>query len=151
MIDKANSLDSDTIMKSVMENDDVQAEMIKQNKFQMYNEGIDAEGDSLGEYSMATIHGGIDKYGKPFAGKIAKGQRFDHITLSDTFTFYNSIKVDVNTDNAVMEGNMQKDDTDLSKQWPDALGLTPDSITWVANEKVKPLLIDELKNRVLCR
>lgn len=48
---------------------------------QLYEKGIDGQGASLGEYSPYTI-----------TLKQAKGQRFDHITLSDTFKFYESFE-----------------------------------------------------------
>ena len=61
-------------------------EIIRLNTYdQLYNEGIDSEEISLGEYALFTQ-----------AEKISKGERYDHVTLKDTGAFYDSfiIRVD---------------------------------------------------------
>jgi len=73
---------------------------------QLYNEGIDSLGNSLGEYSAYT---------KSIKG--AKGQRTDHITLKDTGEFYNSFRVILSGNKLQIVANPIKEDTNLFREF----------------------------------
>lgn len=104
---------------------------------QLYNEGIDSKGKSLGEYSAYTK-----------SLKQQKGQRTDHITLKDTGEFYNSFRI-VFTGNALqIVANPIKDDTNLFREYGiDIVGLTEDSmsvVTTKALQLIKPYIKQQL-------
>ena len=74
---------------------EVQDEIIRLNtEDQLYEEGIDSQGRSLGEYTPYTIE--IKK---------SKGQRVDHITLKDTGAFYASFKVRATKTDLIIEAD----------------------------------------------
>jgi hypothetical protein len=104
---------------------------------QLYNEGIDSQGKSLGDYSAYTK-----------SLKQQKGQRTDHITLKDTGEFYNSFRI-VFTGNALqIIANPIKDDTNLFREYGiDIVGLTEDSmsvVTTKALQLIKPYIKQQL-------
>lgn len=97
---------------------------------QLYDKGIDSKGDSLGEYSPATIEGTSS-----FLGKKQKGQRFDHITLKDSGDFYNSWRayLDMNSDIQITASPFKTDDFGhtinlLTEFGEDILGLTDENL-----------------------
>ena len=110
---------------------------------QLYEEGVDSLGVSLGQYSAATIEGTSS-----FAGRAERGLRFDHITLFDTGDFYKSWKVDVRSDDDsffIIDANPIKEDTNLFVEWGvDVLGLTEESMT-ILNNKLRVELTKEIK------
>lgn len=113
---------------------------------QLYNEGVDANNKTLGQYAASTIEGTTS-----FLGKKAKGQPFDHITLRDTGAFYNSFKVVKTQDGLLIQANSIKDDTDLRVEYgKDIVGLTEESLSKVILEaKLKTVLF--IKNRISTR
>lgn len=145
IIKKARRLDTNDLLETAVSNAGVQQQMVDFNQNQMYELGVDAKGEPLGDYSPVTIHGKPGPNG--FPGKIEKGQRYDHITLKDTGEFYDSMKVQVDSDSATITGDMDKPDKDLSAQWPDALGLTPESLAEVM-PMIKEQTVMALKNRL---
>lgn len=95
----------------------IESQIIDLNQKQLFEQGIESDGTPTGEYSLKTIN-----------YKISEGQPTDHITLKDTGDFYDSMKVEVSDDKAVITGDMQKPDRNLEDGWPKALGLTEDSL-----------------------
>jgi len=87
VIKNHKNLNPDKIAKEVLNGNGIPEQIIEMNKNQMYNDGVNADGNSLGQYSPATIYGTLT-----FKGKIAKGQPYEHVTLYDTGTFYSSFK-----------------------------------------------------------
>jgi len=84
---------------------------------QLYNLGVDSEGNSLGEYSPYTIQFKVDK-----------GQRFDHITLKDTGDFYETFKVKPKKRGFELVANPNKDDDNLFEIYgKEIVGLTKDN------------------------
>jgi len=73
--------------------------IIRQIQAQLFFDGEDGDGDSLGEYSPVTVE-----------FKKAKGQPFDHITLKDTGAFYGSMTVRVDSEGIVIDANPIKID-----------------------------------------
>ena len=122
LYNNVNKLDINDIFYSLWSDNKVQNYIIDLNTegettSQLYNLGIDAEGDSLGEYSPYTIQFKVDK-----------GQRFDHITLKDTGDFYETFKVKPNKKGFELTANPNKDDDNLFEIYgKEIVGLTKDN------------------------
>ena len=129
----ARKLNRNSILRQVFEDQDIRDDVTNLNKEQMFEQGIDSEGDSLGEYSPATIQ-----------IKSEKGQRTDHITLRDTGEFHDSIRVSAERNSFVFRADMVKPDVDLEVIYPKAIGLTNEN--W---DKIKGLIIPEVRRIVL--
>lgn len=83
ILKRFKKFDVNRILREVWRNSLVQQEIIRLNtKKQLFEKGEDSLGVSLGEYSPFTVQ-----------IKVEKGQRIDHITLSDTEEFYESFNV----------------------------------------------------------
>lgn len=110
---------------------------------QLYDQGIDSKGRSLGEYSPATIEGTNN-----FRGKKSKGQRYDHITLNDTGKFYKSFRI-VFEDGALrIVADGQKDDKNLFQEFGiDIVGLTEFSLSVAINAAI-PILQDHIRKEI---
>lgn len=109
---------------------------------QLYDKGIDRDGNSLGEYSAYTI-----------IKKEEKGQPTDHVTLKDTGDFYHSFKVVFIDGSLVIFTNPFKTSngitTNLFREWGvEIIGLTQenlDLIITVAQKKVINIIRKQLK------
>ncbi len=89
----------DKIIHATLQNSSIQQDIMDLNREdQLYDKGIDADGRSLGEYSEKTIR-----------EKKKKGQRYDHITLSDTFEFYKSWMFKNNSDSFIFSAETKKE------------------------------------------
>lgn len=120
-------------IEAILQEPQLQAQILDLNQAQMFEKGIDAKGDSLGDYSAASV----DTYGK----------RAGHIQLYETGDFYGSMKVLTGTEGFVISGDMVKPDQDLQKKWPDALGLTEESKSEILPE-VLDRLVDKVKSKM---
>lgn len=136
IIKKVSKLDGNKIVRQSLNNTSIQQDILDLNKQdQLYNKGIDAKGDSLGEYSLSTIDGTSN-----FEGKKQKGQRFDHITLNDTGDFYNSFIFKNNKDNFEIEADTLKEGTDLIDNFgKDILGITDENKSKLAGWLIEPI------------
>ncbi len=105
--------------------------IVETNIHQLYEQGVDSEGKPTGEYSESTIK-----------RKKAKGQKYDHITLKDTGTFYRTIRLnpegknrfEITTDYDVWKKGLQK-------RWPKALGLTEENMKGLVEQLTDDLRI----------
>lgn len=129
---KLCALDPKEILGRALSQPEIQSKIIELNQDQLFEQGIQADNTVTGSYSPMTVR-----------MKQAMGQRTDHITLSDTGEFYESMKVEVNEDKAVITGDTEKDDQDLIDRWPKALGLTEDSLN-----DVMPLVIGGMMKEI---
>ncbi len=107
---------------------DMQNNIIKLNTIdQLFNDGIDSLGDSLGEYSPFTVE-----------LKKAKGQPTNRITLKDTGDFYKTFKVEVKDDSFFINANPIKDDSNLFDDFgSEIVGLTEDN-----QKKISKTILD---------
>lgn len=127
-------LNPNRLMRDVIDDSQLKAQIIDLNQSQMYDKGIDAKGETLGDYSQISV----TKYGK----------RPGHIQLKDTGEFYDSMKVGVEEDKFVITGDTDKGDIDLANVYPDALGLTEDSKSEIIPE-IAERLTDKIKTEIL--
>jgi hypothetical protein len=87
------------------------------NKEQLYEFGVDANNEEIGQYTSFTK-----------VLKRRKGQRADHITLKDTGKFYDSFKLKFDGQNLVFDANPYKENVNLFERYGiDVLGLNEDS------------------------
>jgi len=86
------------------------------NRSQMYDQGIDAKGKQIGKYSEATVR-----------IKQKKGQRTDHMTLSDTFKFYDKMFVNAKQFPILIDSKDSKTPMLEEKYSENILGLTTEN------------------------
>ena len=124
LLRNVNNLDINDILFTLWNDNKVQNYIIDLNTegeqtSQLYNLGIDSEGNNLGEYSPYTIQ-----------FKVEKGQRFDHVTLKDTGDFYETFVVKPNKKGFEIVANPNKDDDNLFEIYgKEIVGLTEDNKT----------------------
>jgi len=136
-------LDPNKLIKRTLDNTSIQQDIVDLNRIdQLYEKGITADGVSLGEYSARTIEG-TDLY----AGKKAKGQRYDHITLNDTGEFYETFAFENENGRFIITANTLKPDVDLLT-YGNILGLTEKN-KYVVAGWIRVPLIGEIKKFVL--
>ena len=127
------SLDT-IIRKAVESSEDAYIDFVK-NK-QMYELGIDGNGESLGQYSPLSV-----------SIKKSKGQRYDHITLLDTGEFYEKIKFSVSDSFFEVDSSGRiKEDGDILDRWSeDVFKLTEENKEkWIKNF-LNPIIKKEIK------
>lgn len=118
VIEKSKTLSLEEAWLFVI-NEEVKREIIRLNTEDQLEEfGIDSKGNSLGEYSPFTIR-----------LKIQKGQRHDHVTLLDEGDFYESFKVNVDSNGFTIEADdFSKYDRPLTEIYGvEIIGLTDEN------------------------
>jgi len=116
LIENAKNLSADAVWIEAIDND-VQDEIIRLNtQEQLFDQGIDSQGRSLGDYSNVSV----EIYGKP-AG---------HIRLYDTGHYYDSHKVIVDkTGFNITADDVSIYDEPLTQVWgEDIIGLTEENL-----------------------
>ena len=109
-------------------------------KNQLYDKGVNSQGESIGSYSSRTKQ-----------IKTEKGQITDHVTLLDTGAFYESFKVFLSGSDLVVSANTIKDTDDLIEKYgKEILGLNEDSLV-LLRLKAKLILIPYVKGIILKR
>ena len=127
--DFENKLDANKALEFGIDSD-MEELIIDLNQEQLYKEGEDSEGQSLGKYSPYTIK-----------IKQSKGQPTSHITLYDTGEFYESFKVTYKGGELILDANGQKDDTNLFTEYgDDILGLNDKNMSIFINELIKKVV-----------
>ena len=107
---------------------------------QLYNQGIDGLGRSLGDYAPFT-----KEFKRTIAGQLGRDTRVDHITLRDTGDFHNSIKVSLERDGIKINSEPQKDDTNLLDEFgEEILCLTDENL----EEFIQQFLKDDLRKDI---
>lgn len=136
-------LNQPEIVRQVLDNPGLQAQMIDlMTQGQMYERGVDANGQSLGQYAPITI-----TFYKPLAAAEGRDGRTDHITLKDTGDFYRSFRLKTTADGLVVSADTRKPTVDLQTVYPDLLGLTDESIKEIKPE-VQESLVEETRREI---
>ena len=130
------------IMKHLFDNKEFRKLIIDLNtEDQLFEQGIDSKGRSLGDYSIATIEGTSN-----FRGKKQKGQRYDHITLKDTGDFYRSFRIELTGSTFKIVADGQKEETNLFAEYGiDIIGLTQFNMSVVMSAAV-PIIQKYIKS-----
>lgn len=143
LLKNLNKLDINDIFFTLWKDNRVQNFIVDLNTegkptSQLYELGIDSQGNTLGEYSPYTIQFKIDK-----------GQRFDHVTLKDTGDFYETFKVKPTKKGFEIIANPNKDDDNLFEIYgKEIVGLTEENKT-ILLAFVKEDFERELEKRML--
>jgi len=135
--------EADKLFVEILKDDLVQAQIIDFNLEQMYEGGIDSEGNTLGQYAQITV-----SYWKPLARSLGNDGRTDHITLKDTGEFYKSFRIKLDKDGFKITANTIKEDTDLAKIYPKVIGLTKESKAMVS-ELITPYMVEAIRKEIL--
>jgi hypothetical protein len=140
-LDRVINLDVDVIISNILRDAEFQRFIIDLNtEEQLFDQGIDSLGASLGDYAATTIEGTAN-----FEGKKDKGQRFDHITLKDTGDFYKSFAIKVQNGGFLIVADGRKEDTNLLEEYgKEILGLTDGNLQIVIDaikEKLIPIIL----------
>ena len=106
--------------------------IIQANKAQLYEDGIDSLGRSLGRYSPMTI-----EYKK------AAGQPYDRVTLKDTGDFYAGFDLASKEFPFSIESSDIKTEKLKKRFGKNIFGLTNESQTMVFKESTKPLILSK--------
>lgn len=126
-----NKINQNKMIEDIVSIGYVQTLIVELNQIQMEAKGIDSKGDSLGEYSKRSVE--------------VFGKNPGHITLYDTGAFYDSMKVLRGNAGFIITGDTIKEGgVDISKKWPDALGLTEESLT-----ELRPVMQKEIVKNIL--
>jgi hypothetical protein len=134
---------ADKFFVEILKDSNVQAQIIDLNLEQMYEGGIDSEGNSLGQYAQITV-----SYWKPLARSLGNDGRKDHITLKDTGEFYKSFRIKLENDGFRITANAIKEDTDLAQIYPKVIGLSKESKAMVS-ELITPYFIESIRAQIL--
>jgi hypothetical protein len=114
------------LLKSLLKEKELRNYILDLNRIdQLFNQGIDSNGQSLGEYAASTILGT-----SKFKGKIEKGQPTDRVTLKDTGDFYKSFDILFEDDGFEITADENIDYVPklLDTYGEDILGLTTESL-----------------------
>lgn len=123
---RIHRLDQNKMIKEIIDDPYMQAQIIDANQSQMMNEGVDSHGATLGDYSPVSV----EKYGKPSG----------HITLYDTGETYDSMKVETGSTGFIILANTSLHGIELRDRFPYMIGLT---------DKSRGDLIPEIKQRMI--
>jgi hypothetical protein len=133
-------LNQTELLRSGLKNPKLKNLILDLNRIdQLFEQGINAKGVSLGEYAVSTILGTAG-----FKGKIAKGQPTDRVTLKDTGEFYESFDIDFNNDGFEI---IATDKEFLLDKYKGILGLTTDNLE-EAIQYIRGYIIQEIKKEV---
>jgi len=129
------NLDQDAIISNILRDAEFQRFIIDLNtEEQLFEQGIDSLGASLGDYTDFTK-----------TVKSIKGQRIDHITLEDTGEFHKSFAIKVQNGGFLITADGQKEDTNLLEEYgKEILGLTDENLQIVIDaikEKLIPIIL----------
>jgi hypothetical protein len=114
------------LLESLLKEKELRNYILDLNRIdQLFNQGIDSKGQSLGEYAASTILGT-----SKFKGKIEKGQPTDRVTLKDTGDFYKSFDILFEDDGFEITADENIDYVPklLDTYGEDILGLTTESL-----------------------
>ena len=140
----AQNLDYHKIAQKALAPTLLQDDILNLNRYdQLYDKGIDANGDSIGRYAPYTLN-----YKLNIAPKIGNDSRVDNITLRDTGAFYDSFRFKNEPEQVVITANVEKPDKNLEDEFGEIIGLTDENKAKVA-QWVKPDFIRLTKQAIL--
>lgn len=136
LLNRAMSLHNDFAVEAMDKPETLEKVVFLNTEEQMYNKGINADGERMGFYEPYTIN-----------EKIANGQRYDHITGENTGEMYKSARAEFDYEgNLNMSMDTIKDGKDISvvtdwgKNWgKNIVGLTDESMA-----RLKPINRDNI-------
>lgn len=132
LLDRAENINSENAWIWSVDDNEVKAEIIHMNtNDQLYEQGIDSTGKSLGQYAPMTV-----------VYKRSVGERYDHVTLFDTGEFYRSWSVRVTANGFTIDAN---DVVSGSKALFDVYGENVLGLTDENMEYLKEIILERYK------
>lgn len=125
-------------LNSILTSPSVESQLIDLNQQQLYEQGIQSDGTSTGQYSSKTIN-----YYKPLAKAEGRDGRTDHVTLKDTGHLYDSMQIEASGDGIIITADDENGVFEKMKL-EKALGLTGESISEVLPE-IRQTLVEKVK------
>ena len=123
-------------LNQILTSPSLKAQIIDLNQKQLYEDGVQADGTTTGQYSPITI-----SYFKPLAKAEGRDGRSDHVTGKDTGATYNSMEVEATPEGIVITAD--DDNGFFEKMKLDkALGLTQAS---------KSEILPEVRSEIIVR
>lgn len=141
LCERGQNIDGNALLKNVLKDEVLQAQIIDLNQSQMYDKGIQADGTTMGDYAPITI-----SYYKPLAAVQGRGILpgrglvTSHITGYDTGETYRSMEVIVGDEGFKIHAD---DRNDFFEREPKALGLTGESLLQIRPE-IKGRLVEKI-------
>lgn len=133
------AINQDEILKDIFDEPSIQAQIIDLNQNQLYEKGVQSDGEPTGDYAPITV----SKY-KPLAAAEGRDGRSDHITGKDAGITYDSMKVN----NEMKSFTITADDrNNFFDREPKGLGLTQESINEIIPE-VRELFIEKVREKI---
>jgi hypothetical protein len=105
------------------------------NRSQMYDAGVNPAGQRIGEYTEATKR-----------IKQKKGQRTDHMTLSDTFSFYDKMFIEAEENEIFIDSRDSKTGM-LVQKYGNVFGLTLENLK-TYSEVVRKVYKDKMDKAI---
>jgi len=143
MLNRAKNLDESKAFRFAVDSD-IKKLIISLNTVeQLGKEGIDSDGDSLGEYAPFTKQ-------KKLTEGVGIGKIIDHITFYENGDYWNSWTVNVKGDDIEIIVNKERFDELVNELGfsPDHVGLTDENLTILA-EKMRPKYIEYARRTIL--
>lgn len=107
---------------------------------QLYEQGVNSDGQQLGNYTSRSIFLKLTGTGD---------KKIDHITLKDTGEFYRSFKVEVMKNGFEIIANPLKPDNDLTDRFgKEIIGLSEQNKEILSNY-LQPFILSELRKKLL--
>ena len=142
---KIIALDPNALVNAVLSDPFTQKWILDLNfQDQLFKDGIDIDGKILKSH--------VAKEGNFYADstikiKKRKGQPVDRVTLKDTGEFYDSSKIDLDSDGFEIEADDLKNGFNLVKRWGPVLGLTKENtallIEYIKDE-ITPIILNNI-------
>ena len=141
LFNQIDALDIDNVMFDVWDGEDIQEIIIELNTIkQLFEQGIDSNGQSLGDYSPTTIK-----------MKRADGLPYDRVTLRQDGIFYKSFNIIPESDGFIIDADPIKQSQDLTETYGEAIiGLTAESKEQLI-KAIIPTVINEIYLRITRR
>lgn len=137
-VDNLRKFNQEKELNKILTSASLESQIIDLNQKQLYEQGVQADGSSTGQYAPATI-----SYYKPLAKAEGRDGRTDHVTLKDTGHLYDSMQVQAERYGITIVADDENGVFEKMKV-DSALGLTSESISEIIPE-IRTELIERVK------
>jgi len=139
--DNLRKFNQEKELDRILSTPSLEAQIIDLNQKQLYDEGIQADGTSTGQYAPIT-----KSYYKPLAAAEGRDGRTDHVTLKDTGHLYDSMQVEAVPEGIIITADDENGVFEKMKV-EQALGLTSESKAEIIPE-IKQDLIETILTKL---
>ena len=140
-------IDTHTILKNILKNNDIQQSIISANQNQLSEHGIYSNEDKIKTYASTG-----SKVYADLTIKIKKeqGERTDIVTLYSTGNFFRTFAMVVSENYAQITANFNKQNGNISDNLDitNILGLTNENLNDIIAYEIYPKFIQEIKKQI---